>query len=995
MKSPKNKNQSIDLQNHQTLDLPGDDAFAEPDEQTITGPKETPEESDQTLCQPGDDSSGSLPPVTPSEAAKTERVEPVSEVNEGHTDQHASSPSTGFQPEHHTLIPTNEKLHVTPPLSLHPEIEGYEIIDELGRGGMGVVYKARQQGLNRLVALKMVLSGKYADPREVKRFQAEAEVLAKLEHQNIVQIYEVGQHDGMPWFSLEYIEGGTLADKVYCDRPAPDSAAKIVLGLAEAMDQAHCQGILHRDLKPANILLAGGESASLEECTPRITDFGLAKRLEEDSGMTRNGAVMGTPSYMPPEQAEGRNWQLGPPADIYALGAILYDLLTGRPPFKGETATETLQLVLTRDPRLPSRICPDVPSDLQVICMKCLEKEPAKRYRSARDLADDLNAYLNGETIKARPASAIEKAVKWCRRRPAIAALIAVCFLSLIGFTFGAFAYAKHQREAADRELSLRQQAESAQVKAETSAKEARRQADRAEANYSQAREAVRQLTLVGHQRLKNVPHMEGVRRELLEQALKSHQQFLTINGNEPSQQSEVGRAWLRQAEIQEMLGNSKQAEQSCRKSLHVFQELCKAEPENTEHQRDLASAWNDLAILLQKAENYSEAELAFAESLKIKHELVKQNFESVQHRRELARTYHNRGHLHQMQNKPELAEKDYQSSLKLVKQSTADEVREDLARAHSDLGTVWITKEPKKALEALTQAIEQWSKLSKQSADTTHRREWAAALLNRGTLHHMKERVELAQQDYQQALEQLQKLIEEFPKTRDYRELAINGYSNRAQLHRDLERPRDAVRDWEQTFAHLQSLAKDFPEEAELQKKTGKIGNDLAIALVQANRNFEARDIWEQAIDTLQQLVKKHPEQEAYWQEYINSRVNQVSLLTAISSSKDTENACQALVESQKERLKQFPNNINYQHDLGFAWHTLAQLLQRREKHEEAIAAFEQAVTVAHAVFKKAPQAVTRKSLQLYIQSLEQALTMPEKYPSAAKTLRRAKADL
>ncbi|HZY86871.1 MAG TPA: serine/threonine-protein kinase, partial [Gemmataceae bacterium] len=265
-------------------------------------------------------------------------------------------------------------------------VPGYEVLGELGRGGMGVVYKARQTALKRLVALKMILAGAHAGAEQRARFRREAEAVARLQHPNIVQVYEVGEHEGLPFFSLEFVAGGSLAQRLKGRPLAPGRAAAIVEKLARAMHAAHRAGVVHRDLKPANVLLHGGDGEGDGLDCPKVTDFGLAKRLSVEPGaslpgvQTQPGAVLGTPSYMAPEQAAGRAAEVGPRTDVYALGAILYELLTGRPPFRAATALRTLDLVLKQDPAPPSRLRPGVPRDLEVVCLKALAKAPAQRY---------------------------------------------------------------------------------------------------------------------------------------------------------------------------------------------------------------------------------------------------------------------------------------------------------------------------------------------------------------------------------------------------------------------------------------------------------------------------------------------------------------------------------------------------------------------------------------------------------------------------------------
>src|SRR5262245_17395878 len=301
----------------------------------------------------------------------------------------------------------------SPPDANPPSIPGYEVEAVLGRGGMGVVYRARHLRLNRPVALKMLLAGDCAGPSDRARFQREAEAVAGLRHENIVQVYDVGEQDGRPFFTMEIVPGGSLAEKLAgVPQPAREAAA-LVVTLAEAVGAAHQGGIVHRDLKPSNVLLTA-------DGTPKISDFGLARRLESGERLTQSGAIVGTPSYMAPEQARGRAPALGPPVDIYALGAILYELLTGRPPFRGETAADTVLQVISQDPVPPSRLNARVPRDLETICLKCLHKEPPRRYASAAALAGDLRCFLHGEAIAARPEGRLERFVRGARRRPTL-----------------------------------------------------------------------------------------------------------------------------------------------------------------------------------------------------------------------------------------------------------------------------------------------------------------------------------------------------------------------------------------------------------------------------------------------------------------------------------------------------------------------------------------------------------------------------------------------
>lgn len=317
----------------------------------------------------------------------------------------------------------------------------YELLDEIARGGMGIVYKARQTKLDRIVALKMIRAGEYASELDIRRFQLEAHAAAALQHPNIVAIHETGFHDGQFYFSMDFIDGPSLAD-VIREKPLPPTiAAAHTRTIADAIAFAHSKGILHRDLKPSNILLDSQQRV-------HVTDFGLARQLAKDESLTLSGQPFGTPAYMPPEQATGALKLIGPASDVYSIGAILYQLLTGRPPFQAASSIETLSQVKEQEPLRPSLMVRSVPRDLETICLKCLEKPVEKRYRTAEDLSDDLGRYLRGEPIVARPIGRVGRTIKWAKRRPALAALYVVTVVSVVTLMIGGAWYNRRLRAA-------------------------------------------------------------------------------------------------------------------------------------------------------------------------------------------------------------------------------------------------------------------------------------------------------------------------------------------------------------------------------------------------------------------------------------------------------------------------------------------------------------------------------------------------------------------
>jgi tetratricopeptide (TPR) repeat protein len=361
------------------------------------------------------------------------------------------------------------------PVTVLPTVPGYEVLALLGEGGMGVVYLARHQALDRLVALKMLKVGAQIHAADLQRFRTEAEAVARLQHPHIVQIHAVGECNGLPYFTLEYCAGGSLAKKLGGTPLPVREAAQLATTLAEAIAAAHRRQIVHRDLKPHNVLLT-------EEGVPKIGDFGLAKKLDAPAQQTHSGAVIGTPSYMAPEQARGERNAAGPLADVYALGAILYELLTGRPPFKAATAWETVCQVVEEEPVPVRRLQPGVPRDLETICLKCLHKDPAKRYAGAAELADDLRRFQEGEPIVARPASLPERTMKWVKRRPALAGLVVALVLLVLWLAAG-LAGMTWALVRADRAERLAREDEARAAAAERQAQTDKRRAEEEAAN--------------------------------------------------------------------------------------------------------------------------------------------------------------------------------------------------------------------------------------------------------------------------------------------------------------------------------------------------------------------------------------------------------------------------------------------------------------------------------------------------------------------------------
>jgi tetratricopeptide (TPR) repeat protein/tRNA A-37 threonylcarbamoyl transferase component Bud32 len=685
----------------------------------------------------------------------------------------------------------------------------YEIVGELGQGGMGVVYQANQKSLHRRVALKMLRAGAHANADLRARFHVEAETLASLQHPNIVQIYEVGEHQGCPFMAMEFVEGGALSHYLRGQPQPARAAAELVATLARAMHAAHQRGIVHRDLKPANILLATRSDKSGEpparptqrawqQAIPKITDFGLAKRLAEGKGQTTSGAIMGTPSYMPPEQAGGRLHEIGPATDVYALGAILYELLTGAPPFREESVLATLRRVESEEPQAPSRLRRRLPRDLETICLKCLAKEPAKRYAAAQDLADDLRRFLDGEPIVARPARLGERAWKWVKRRPTLAALIGMSVAAALTLPIVAISW-------------------SLQVRAER---------DRARHNLQVARTAIDDLyTKMASERLFDEPQLDPLCQELLEKAQTLYEELAHEDSDDPDVRRDIALAWFRLGEIHGLREQRGPAEHAYDEAIARQEELCRADPAQPRYRQDLAASHNWLGELFRTSGRPpDQAERQYRTALELQQALVQEFPEEPTYRVELARSHYNLGIVEQDTNRLREAQADYD-----------------------------------RAVEFLTELHKQNPK------DVNGRQDLARALINRGKLHRSLGRPSDAEHDYDQAIDLLGQLRAELPARAAYKfEMAI-ARENRGNVFWEQHRLAEAQREHQEALRLVQGLVVDYSKRPRYKKKLANALKNLGSTLASAHDYTGARQCWDQARSLLEALVQEDPETADY----------------------------------------------------------------------------------------------------------------------------------
>jgi tetratricopeptide (TPR) repeat protein len=778
------------------------------------------------------------------------------------------------------------------------DLPDYHIVGELGKGGMGVVYKAVQLSLNRTVALKMLRAGLYASPELLVRFRMEAEALASLQHPNIVQVYEVGQHAGCPYMTMEFLEGGSLDELLKGQPQPPPTTAELVETLARAMHCAHLRGIIHRDLKPANVLLAASSLTSDAKpqaaLVPKITDFGLAKRLEQSEGQTAPGIVMGTPSYMAPEQALGRSRDVGPAADVYALGAILYEMLTGRPPFQGDTQLETMRKVVSEEPVAPRTLQPKVPRDLTTICMKCLQKQAARRFTSAEALADDLHRYLNGEPIHARRARTAERAGKWMKRHPAGTALIGVIVLATIALlNLGIYSY---REVSAERDQALK--------------------------DYRVAFEAVDHLyNELANERLLDEPNKDPVREQLLARAPEVYRGLARQHSNDPEVQREIALASFRLADIHRILDKSDLAEFEYLEAIERQGALCRRYPEKVQLLRDLANSHNWLGELLREnQQRLREAEPHFHEAQRLQRRAESLlSDDAPAHRAclmELARSHYNLGIVQMDTGRPAGALSDYDRSVALLislHQNRTDDVnsRQDLARALINRGL--LHAENHRANEAAKdyhEAIEQLRWLRGRAPErVAYKYDLAIALQNRGYLETTQKQHDAARTTQQEALKILQELVADFSTRPRYRKKLANTLNSLGMALSGGGDTTAAEQCWRKACDLLEPLLEEVSEPADYQGILGFARGNLGWLEASRNHLPEARQLLERAIAHLQAAIVPGVQRADYQQALKNNARNLAEACVQLGDHASAVDAANILARGSPKLAQDFYN--------------------------------------------------------------------------------------
>ncbi len=656
----------------------------------------------------------------------------------------------------------------------------YDILDKIGHGGMGLVLKARQRRLKRIVALKLIKVGQLAEEQEVARFLVEARAAAHLKHPNIVAVYDVGEHQGSPFFTMEYVEGQSL-HKLISERPLqPQRAAIIIRKLALAVGYAHEAGILHRDLKPQNILLDKYEE-------PKITDFGLATNAQENSQLTATGTVLGTPSYMPPEQARGKHEEMGKWSDVYSLGATLYETLVGRPPFTAATLGETLQQVMTVDPVSLRSLNPAIPRDLETICLKCLEKSPARRYQTGNELADELQRYLDDRPILARPTSRTEKFVRWCRRNPFIAGSIAAvsvaAVVAIISLWIGlsqAIAAKEETKEALDQSMNMVDDL----------------------------------LVGINEETLLEQPGMQPIKAKIYAKAQANYEKLLPKLEKSKQLPENIALVKSQMGLVKVQLGDRKEGLRLMTEANAAMEKMHEKDAKNVKVLTNLSKVKTEIGRLYFNQRDLKAASAPILQALELRRKLIELEPENIEAGQLLANSEMNVGLLEEDLGHAQKALEQYEAAQRRRKELLRKEpanvgILRDQAKGLSELG-VFRARQQK-----LREAEELFEQAEKAFTSLTDRKDRQLDdLLNHGivlrrlgdmaAVTNDEKKLNIAIERYMKSVKLLEELVTANPNVGIYRGTLAAAKLNLAQLHQRKKNAREA-------FALLTSAFDDF----------------------------------------------------------------------------------------------------------------------------------------------------------------------------------------
>ncbi len=784
----------------------------------------------------------------------------------------------------------------------------YEIEKELGRGGMGVVYKARQVSLNRPVALKMIKAGVLADESELRRFQNEAEAVALLDHPGIVPVYEVGDHDGQRYFSMRLIDGGNLAEELAQFKDDPQATATLLVEIAEAVQHAHTRGILHRDLKPANVLIDSSGH-------PHITDFGLAKRIEDDLEMTATGQVMGTPAYLSPEQASGRKGSITTATDVYGLGAIFYALLTGKAPFTGETVIETLDAVRARTPDRPTQYNAQIPRDLETIALKCLEKDPRRRYSSAQSMADDLKNWLNSRPISARRVSATERAWLWCKRKPTVAGLAATAVLASVCGITAVIAVQARANQALLRkndDLSL------ANLRITTANSNLFAANERVKQRFELANDAIRLFEgEVGDDLILKEDQFKPLRDRLLRNAAAFYTKLEELLKDQPDVASRkaLGDAYFQLGELTEKISDQAAALEMHRKALAVRRELSSLPDADVVIKLDMARSLKAIGMLQKRSGDVPGAKVTLEEGMRLAKQAANEATGNEEAQRVAGMSQHYYGTVLEDSG-------DHAGALALNDQVVA--IRQKLADAHPD--------------------------------DSQLKSELANTYNNIGlNLSGLARRVE-AVDSYRKAEAIYQKLADSNPNAPRFRKDLADTISNLQLMLSNMGKTRESLDQGRRGLAILDKLIRENPSVTDYQRSLAMFHHNCGARLKELGDNAAAIEECKAAVKIQEKLVDDNPTVTHFQQDLANTLGALAVAQTSNGDNAGAKDSFRKGLEIKEKLVGANPTFFAFQSELVTTSINFAEFLRKQDDFQESRRAYDLALGQIESVLEKKP---------------------------------------
>eukprot|EP00913_Durusdinium_trenchii_P013373 g12554.t1 len=836
----------------------------------------------------------------------------------------------------------------------------YVLLEEIAAGGMGVVYRARQNKLNRVVALKMIKSAQFADDGEVRRFYSEAEAAAALDHPNIVPVYEVGEQQGLHFFSMAFVEGCSLRQKVKKDGPLPpDEAARLIFTVADAVQFGHESGIVHRDIKPHNILL---DTTGV----PRITDFGLAKH--GDSEMTVAGQVMGTPSYMPPEQARGQPDLVGPGSDVYSLGASLYFLLTGRPPFQSATHAETIRQVIDTEALSPRLLNPAIPRDLETMCLKCLEKEPAQRYESARQLADELERFLDGRPILARPIGRAARFWRWCVRNPALSIVSGLTFFTLIVASVVSTLFAFRAIEGEERAsqestragLALRKEREARQ-KLAVSLKET-------EAKIDHYVETVMSADLL------NEPRFKPLLKKLLNDALVHYQAFVRVHENDQDAETlaRISMSLVRIGYISEKSGSIDVAIVAYKKAMEFQKRILHQDSQNTELRYQLASSHHNSGLLLLKTGKHDEASASFEETISISRKLVDENAHAAKFRLLLANGYIGIGTVDREIGRIIPAMQSFQRGNNLLRQLNQEhpdsvEYAGGLAKSYSIIGALHIKSgDLEDADLAFVEALRIHEKMACEAPEDAHIQSDLANVYNNIALAFNDAGIkDEALRAYHQATGITQRLVSLQPTVTAHQVHLTRGYNNIAATHLESGQLTEALSYFLKALRLQSRLASQYPQMIGFQADLASSYTNMGSLFRKLRRLDDAVDSYRRSKQLFEQLVRENPDLAEFQSALAGCHYNLGKLMAENGQLEDAKREYAIALKSEERAVRQNSAAPEYRYKLARTHYNLGNIYRSAGSKQDSLREYRKALKLQERLVKENPAVVVyRESL-------------------------------